>query len=71
MIVKMEVEFDREEVYEICKAEYVKKFGPPAEGYELHASGSYGDVKVYTAKKVEPAPADPVTREPIATATEL
>lgn len=66
MQVKMEVEFTREEVQDICKAEYVRLFGKPAKGYRLGATSEYGGVTVTTVPDptVEPEPVAAVTDQP-------
>ena len=68
MKVRMEVEFSREEVCEVMKQEYVRRFGKPAEGFYL-AAGSvrYGvvePVKVETLEGNDPAIPIPVPAFP-------
>lgn len=67
MEVRMEVTFDRNEVYEIAKAEYIRLFGPPAKGYKLFATERYCNVTVTTMRdtSVEPEPVGAIPEGPV------
>ena len=72
MKIEVEVEFTADDVEEICKEEFIRKFGPPPEGHRLEASGCYYHVTVWTVKEPEleaeavlPRNAAPAKAEPV------
>jgi hypothetical protein len=63
MLVKMEVEFNRDDLCKICKQEYRNLFGNPPEGFELEAHSEYGCVTVSCVRLPTPEPVAEPSRD--------
>jgi hypothetical protein len=56
MNVRMEVTFVADEMNELAKAEYVRLFGQPPQGYKLYVTGPYSATTVETVQDKTPEP---------------